>query len=72
MITRLAFENRKLVNLPNWASVKSGLNPKTHIPESIATGITAGYFNGDGDEYIPNEQEIQIPYPYYPTYNYSA
>ena len=64
-----------LVSPESLAAIKSGLNPKTHIPESIATGITAGYFNGDGYEYPPIEQE-QIPYSYsyqyYPAYNYSA
>ena len=63
-----------LVSPESLAAIKNGLNPKLHIPESIATVITTRNFNGDGDEYIPNEPQEQMPYyyPYYQGYSYSA
>ena len=63
-----------LVSPESLAAIKNGLSPKSHIPESIAAVVTTRNFNGDSDEYIPNEPQEQMPYyyPYYQGYSYSA
>ena len=65
-----------LVSPESLAAIRSGLNPTTHIPETVATGITAGYFNGDGyeypPEYISEAQQFPYTYQYYPAYNYGS